>query len=109
MESDALLIEQSIATQYGVLPAAQEDLSWQDWSKLVAGLMDNTPLGRVVAVRSEQNKDVIKNFSPWQQKIHAEWKSHQAKQMLERKSEKELRAEMQQLEKMLAQAFGGGS
>ncbi len=109
LEKDALLIEQSIAKQYGVLPAAQADLSWQDWNKLVSGLMDDTPLGRVVAVRSEQDREVIKRFSPWQKQIHAEWKAFQANQMLGNKSEEELRADMCQLEKMLARAFGGGS
>ena len=47
---DAVLIEQSLATQYGILPAAQAELPYPEWAKLVGGLMDNTPLGRVVAV-----------------------------------------------------------
>ena len=48
-----MLIEQSIAKQYGILPAAQGELGWAEWVKLVGGLMDDTPLGRVVAVRNE--------------------------------------------------------
>ncbi len=107
MEKDALLIEQSIAKQYGVLPAAQADLSWQDWYKLVSGLMDDTPLGRIVAVRSEQNKEIIKQFSPWQKQIYTEWKAFRANHMLADKTENELRADMRQLEKMLEHAFGG--
>ncbi len=109
MDKDALLIEQSIAKQYGVLPAAQADLSWQDWNKLVSGLMDDTPLGRVVAVRSEQDPDVIKHFSPWQKNIRAEWNAFRAQQMLENHTEQELQQEMAGLERMLASMFGGGS
>ena len=35
-----MLIEQSIAKQYGILPAAQGELGWAEWVKLVGGLMD---------------------------------------------------------------------
>lgn len=109
MENDALLIEQSIAKQYGVLPAAQADLSWQDWNKLVSGLMDDTPLGRVVAVRSEQDPDVVKHFSPWQKTIRAEWNAFRAQKLLENRTEQDLKTEMAGLERMLARAFGGDS
>ncbi len=109
MEKDALLIEQSIAKQYGVLPAAQADLSWQDWNKLVSGLMDDTPLGRVVAVRSEQDAEVIKRFSPWQKQIRMEWDVFRADQMLQHTTEGEMRQTMAGLERMLAKAFGGDS
>ena len=107
IEKDALLIEQSIAKQYGVLPAAQDVLSWEDWNKLVSGLMDDTPLGRVVAVRSEQDADVIKHFSPWQKRIRVEWDAFLANQMLAKQTESELRQTMDGLEAMLARAFGG--
>ena len=54
LEFDHVLIEQSIAKQYGVLPSEQGALKYSDWAKMVSGLMDDTPLGRVVAVRSEK-------------------------------------------------------
>ena len=46
VESDRVLIEQSIAKQYGVLPSEQGNLRYADWAKLVGGLMDDTPLLR---------------------------------------------------------------
>ena len=107
LEHDAVLIEQSIAKQYGVLPAQQKEISWKDWKKLVSGLMDDTPLGRVVAVRSEQDRDRIKQFSPWQQQIRAEWVAFRTNRILEVTPETELRQQMDSLEKMLAKAFGG--
>ena len=106
-EFDAVLIEQSIATQYGILPEAQGELAYSEWSKLVNGLMDNTPLGRVVAVRGENDPKVIAQMSPWQRRIRAEWQSFEAKKAA-RKSREELSAQMADLEKMLARAFGGG-
>lgn len=102
-----MLIEQSIATQYGILPADQGELSYPEWSKLVSGLMDNTPLGRVVAVRGERDPKIIAVMTPWQRNIRAEWQSFMASKAAERPPE-ELRNQMASLERMLAQAFGGG-
>lgn len=107
VEFDAVLIEQSIATQYGILPADQAELSYQDWSKLVSGLMDDTPLGRVVAVRGEKDRKIIAQMSPWQRKIRADWSAFVASKAADRPPE-ELRAQMASLERMLAKAFGGG-
>ncbi len=107
VDFDVLLIEQSIATQYGVLPADQAELPYPEWAKLVGGLMDETPLGRVVAVRSEQDRKVIAKMSPWQRKIRSDWQAFKAKKMRQQSTEN-LRAQMADLERMLAAAFGGG-
>ncbi len=72
-EMDRVLIEQSIAKQYGILPSKQDDLQYPDWAKLVGGLMEDTPLGRVVAIRSETDPDVIRRFTPDQRRIRSEW------------------------------------
>ncbi len=106
---DAVLIEQSIATQYGILPAAQGELPFPEWSKLVGGLMDDTPLGRVVAVRAESDRKVIARMSPWQRRIRAEWSAHLARQTLTRSRPETLRAEMAALERAMAKLFGGDS
>lgn len=101
-----MLIEQSIATQYGILPAAQGDLPYEEWAKLVNGLMDSTPLGRIVAVRGEKDQKVIAAMSPWQRSVRSEWQAFVASKAMKKPPE-ELRAQMADLEKMLAKAFGG--
>lgn len=106
-EFDAVLIEQSIATQYGILPGDQGELLYPEWSKLVSGLMDNTPLGRVVAVRGETDPKVISQMSPWQMKIRSDWRAFIASKAAKRPAE-DLRAQMASLEQMLAKVFGGG-
>ena len=106
---DAVLIEQSIAKQYGVLPLAQGNLPYPEWAKLVGGLMDDTPLGRVVQVRSEDDPDVIKRFGPWELRIRAEWQSFKARKMMRETKPEDLRRQMAGLEQMLARAFGGGN
>lgn len=105
---DKVLIEQSIATQYGILPGQQGDLPYSEWSKLVSGLMDDTPLGRVVAVRTETDRKVISQFSPWQRQIRADWNAFKAQRM-KQQSPEDLEQQMKQLERMLAGAFGGGA
>lgn len=107
VDFDALLIEQSIATQYGILPQDQAELPYSEWSKLVSGLMDNTPLGRVVAVRGEKELKIISQMSPWQRRIRSEWQAFVASKATEIPRE-ELMAQMASLERMLAKAFGGG-
>lgn len=102
-----MLIEQSIATQYGILPSAQGELAHEEWSKLVSGLLDDTPLGRVVAVRAESDRKTIAQMSPWQRKIRDDWAAFLATRRPKR-SREELSAQMAELERMIAQAFGGG-
>ena len=96
---DAVLIEQSLATQYGILPAAQ--------AKLVGGLMDNTPLGRVVAVRGETDRKKLAAMGPWAQRIHQQWQAHLARRALETTPPAALRRQMDSLEAAMAKLFGG--
>ena len=105
MDFDAILIEQSIATQYGVLPAAQGDLPYPEWGKLVSGLMDDTPLGRVVAVRAERDPKVIAQMGPWQREIRSAWRAFLARRT--KNTPEDLREQMRELEAIIAQAFGG--
>lgn len=102
-----MLIEQSIATQYGILPQEQAELPYSEWSKLVSGLMDNTPLGKVVETRGETDQKVISQMGPWQRQIRADWQAFLATKA-KQKPRQELMAQMADLEAMLAKAFGGG-
>ena len=104
---DAVLIEQSLATQYGILPAAQAELPYPEWAKLVGGLMDNTPLGRVVAVRGETDRKKLAAMGPWAQRIHQQWQAHLARRALETTPPAALRRQMDSLEAAMAKLFGG--
>lgn len=107
MEFDAVLIEQSIATQYGILPQDQGELPYSEWSKLVSGLMDNTPLGKVVETRGETDQKIIAQMNSWQRKIRAEWQEFLAKKA-QQQPRQDLMTQMKALEAMFANAFGGG-
>ena len=107
IEYDRILIEQSIAKQYGILPAAQGELGWAVWVKLVGGLMDDTPLGRVVAVRSESDASLVRNMPQWQKQLRTEWAAFRAKRDVMRMGAAGVRSEMDALERMMAKMFGG--
>lgn len=92
-----------------MLPAAQAELPYWEWARLVEGLMDDTPLGRVVAVRAETDRKAISGMNQWQRRIRAEWAAFKAKQLVERSTPEKLRADMDSLEKAMAKMFGGGA
>lgn len=93
-----------MAAQYGVLPAAQGELPWEEWVRLVAGLMEDTPLGKLVAVRAERDPDLLRRMTPWQRKARREWNQFLARRagraQPDRKAQRALQAE-------LARMFGG--
>lgn len=107
IEFDRVLIEQSVAKQYGILPSMQDDLKYSDWSKLVGGLMNDTPLGQVVAIRNEKDRNILKEMTSEQKRIRSEWQSFSSSKVVAIPQE-EIKKANNSLEKMLASMFGGG-
>lgn len=54
---------------------------------LLKGVDPKTPLGRIVEIRAETDRDIIKEFTPQQRKIHSDWRRRMAGQV----SEKEMK------------------
>lgn len=103
VEFDKELIKQSIAKQYHILPSEQDELHYSDWALLVSGLMDDTPLGRVVEVRCETDKERIKAFGAGEMRIRREWNEFLANK--KREDPEKAKADILELEKMLAEMF----
>ena len=76
-----------------------ESVSWDEFKALLSGIAPETPLGRIVAIRSETDKNIIKNFSKDQKRIYDEWRSRNVENMTRATYEQE----MQELERMFAQ------
>lgn len=104
LEFDRVLIEQSIAKQYGVLPSEQGNLRYADWAKLVGGLMDDTPLLRTVEIRRETDRDVIRRMTSDQLRIRSEWRTYQASRQTT--DTQDMAQQQQQLQAMIAAMFG---
>ena len=98
------LIVSSFLAQYGLRIRTKEfeTVSWDEFRSLLAGIAPETPLGRVVAIRSETDKNVIRHFSKDQKRIYDEWRAGQAAAVTPETFERQ----MEQLERMMAQLCG---
>lgn len=59
-------------------------MTWDEFCSLVSGLGPDTPLGRMVTIRAEEDKENIQNFSKDQRRIWNEWRNRTAKQKTEK-------------------------
>ena len=99
------LIEASIAQQYGIrLRSVINTISWSEVKMLISGLLGNTPLGKVIEIRSENNKDMLKNFTPEMHKIRNDWRNRLAKNKLNDKES--LDRTFENMEKLMEVMFG---
>lgn len=98
------LIVSSFLTQYGLRIRTKEfeSVSWDEFRSLLAGLSPDTPLGRIVAIRSETDKNVIRHFTRDQKRVHDEWRNRKAAAMTPETYDQQ----MKYLEQMMAQLCG---
>ena len=89
------LIEASFLKQYGIRLKTTE-LQYDEFLNLTSCLMPDTPLGQIVAIRSEKDAKVIQEFTDSQRKIYDDW--HNRKQS---NNEQEYTANMDKLFAML--------
>ena len=98
------LIEASIAQQYGIRIRSEiKTITWSEVRMLVSGLLSDTPLGRIIQIRSENDKEQLKHFTPEMHKIRNEWRNRMAKDKL--KNEEALNKTFDNMEKMLKILF----
>ncbi|ANU47762.1 hypothetical protein ADH76_18715 [Enterocloster clostridioformis] len=104
MFEDWDLIVSSFLSQYGLRIRTKEfeTVSWDEFRALIAGLSPETALGRVVAIRSETDKDIIKHYTKDQRRIYDDWRNREMKEMDEKTFEKEMASQ----EKMFAAMCG---
>lgn len=91
-------------SQYGLRIRTKEfeTVSWDEFRSLLAGISPDTPLGRVVAIRSETDRDVIKHFTRDQKRIYDEWRKRYVKTI----RPETYREQMIELEKTFAALCG---
>ena len=84
LHEDWALIESSFAQQYGIrLRKEYHTMSYDEFCTLLSGLKPDTPLGSIVSIRSETDKDIIKYFTPQQKKIRNDWAKRQVKKVVD--------------------------
>lgn len=78
-------------------------MKWAELSNDISCVMNNTPLGQIIEIRSENDKDRLKNFTPEQLRIRRDWRNKQAKNV----GENDFKAFLEQMEKGLIAMAGG--
>ena len=58
-------------------------MSYDEFCTLLSGLKPDTPLGSIVSIRSETDKDIIKHFTPQQKKIRNDWAKRNVKKVVD--------------------------
>lgn len=80
-------------------------MRWNEFASLLSGISPDSPLGRLVQIRTETDKEVIKNFTPHQRKIYNEWRMKGIKNSSPQANENAIE-QMRQV--FVAMALGGG-
>lgn len=76
MFDDWKLIESSIAQQYGIRVRKEiKNLTWGELSSYIEGINSDTPLGQIIAIRSENDREKLKSFTTEQKRIRNEYRS----------------------------------
>lgn len=97
------LIEASFTSQYGIRLRQEDDMSWSEFCTLLAGIMPETPLGQVVSIRCENDKEVLKNFTKEQHRIRNEWRSRRTKAVALNKDE--VKKQLKMFQEAMKKAF----
>lgn len=72
----------SFRSQYGIRLATDlHEMKWREFAAYMSGLDGKTPLGRIVSIRAENDREVLKQFSPEQTRIRNDWRKRKARQM----------------------------
>lgn len=72
-------------------------MKWKEFSALLSGLGANTPLGRIVAIRAEDDKEVLKNFTKEQHKIRNEYRSKINQKIIQNTDKEQYEKDMQNI------------
>lgn len=78
-------------------------MPWGEFCSYLAGISPDTVLGRIVQIRSETDKNILKHFTPEQKKIRSEWLSRKVKVV----SEKDAKKALEILKQALISMAGG--
>lgn len=90
-------------TQYGIR-LTETEMDWKEFTTLLHAIMPETPLGQMVSIRAEENKDMLKHFTPEQHSIRNAWRSKHSR--LDEMTDEEKEKSVKSLQDVFAKAFG---
>lgn len=65
-------------------------MKWGEFCALLSGLSADSPLGRIVRIRAENDPKMIEKFTAYQRKIRSEWRNKTALRISEKSRDKVL-------------------
>ena len=78
-------------------------MRWSEFVSLLTGISPDTALGRIVSIRAESDKEILKNFNDEQRKIRNEWLSKHSRATVKKEDAEK---SMQNIEKMFMRMAG---
>ena len=78
-------------------------MRWSEFVSLLTGISPDTALGRIVSIRAETDKEILKNFNDEQRKIRNEWLSKHSRATVKKEDAEK---SMQNIEKMFIRMAG---
>nr|DAM30472.1 MAG TPA: hypothetical protein [Caudoviricetes sp.] len=78
-------------------------MRWSEFVSLLTGISPDTALGRIVSIRAETDKEILKNFNDEQRKIRNEWLSKHSRATVKKEDAEK---SMQNIEKMFMRMAG---
>lgn len=95
----------ALRQQYGLRVAGKEfeSMRWEEFADLIRGLSEGTALAGVARVRTETDREAIRQMTPAQRRERMEWQRRRAAQ----RTESETMGFVAQMQRAFAQAFGG--
>lgn len=89
--------------QYNIRLREEENMSWSEFCALLKGIMPKTPLGQIVSIRSEEDKDILKHFTKEQHNIRNKWRNRNNPVM--ELSDEEKEEEIRKVQEIFSKAF----
>ena len=65
-------------------------MPWTEFRQLLIGLSSDTALGRIIYIRSEDDKEILKSFTKEQHRIRNDWQRKRAKILAETMTKEEM-------------------
>ena len=78
-------------------------MPWNEFVDLLTGLSPETPLGRIVSIRLEDDEDTLKHFTKEQHRVRNQWQ----KRIAQNRTEQETQDFISAMQKALIKMAGG--
>lgn len=79
-------------------------MKWDEFKALLVGIGPDTPLGRIVSIRAEEDKEVLKYFTREQNRIRNDWRTKHRKVNAKKESQEQI---LEQLKQAFISMAGG--